>query len=994
MKVQPAISFAHRTLVVTAFFALGLVAKAQRQETNVPPRLNWVYQLDRLEKYRDLYGKVSVKQPDVWGRARLTEHQSEFEKEMANQLGAFTESLQGAHTEVDQSSLASSTSLAMALSGAMATFDNATNRTNGISIPTNNVALSNFATQVFNILTNTVTGFGTNAIRLEGTELLDQRARFLNHLHELRRINEGDDTADAPGYSMYLLRVPISVMPGSKTARGFGAEMSLKASLQFPSSFTKATFRRFVVNDLVQQLGTVISQFAERDPATLDQWLVSLTSKKQNLSTLAQNIRSHSLDTNLQEKPSSNDPDEQLVFSFLNQIERDQSFALQVTNTSGADPEFRRSTQKGWSTANAAEAFRSTLATLQSVAQSLLQAKRAPYGFPLQDVGAVYGETNLISLAKEFAEDEEGSRRLKIYGALQEQLEGAYDYVIYMSEHEWDGYTDLPEAIKARNFARVEELRSRFTMRFTNDYSAIAKLVWPVVVESLLLNERLREEILDLDCGCSTPQCSCQHKFHFYLPHPTKCETAAFEAYVKKRWPAHIFTIDPITQDQNIAETLSIRRQFQLAVAFAVATGKINASQAINYMKTIGKDFQTVALNRTVAGFVEGTDRFGWRFYPRFQAKEKSKNYAIEPGMRECVAMIILPSFAPELTFDTRSRWFALEKPSDSQPELGRLYVLSEEFKRFKKYTTNKDSSKSAAKGVETAGLPNDENKLKYILDEVETLLPLQTLSARVPFENTLGGFALLNDGVSALAPQLYGSYGKVVLQTNHLSPAYLIGNNFSIRGTKVIAGGIQITNFTLLSRQLMLISIPDDVRVTGNSVTVHVATPYGVTSDTKIPVEPKKDEKPQGDKVEGGVAWENPVIYARAQLSADGKSIVGIITTRGAPDLLPNRKLNVSPTTASFAFRFLLKKDDKHVALKANGLEKLEIHNIPLITTVAAPTVDFNALLWPQIQNFLQAAVTAGDLPQIITLESFVKLDTEAKELKTDNSIEIRITK
>src|SRR5262249_15833021 len=60
-------------------------------------------------------------------------------------------------------------------------------------------------------------GFSQTQIKLEPTLHLDQMARYLNHLHELRRINEGDDTADSPGYSLNLMRIPVSVLPGNKT---------------------------------------------------------------------------------------------------------------------------------------------------------------------------------------------------------------------------------------------------------------------------------------------------------------------------------------------------------------------------------------------------------------------------------------------------------------------------------------------------------------------------------------------------------------------------------------------------------------------------------------------------------------------------------------------------------------------------------------------------------------------------------------------------------
>src|SRR5262249_33495869 len=95
-------------------------------------------------------------------------------------------------------------------------------------------------------------------INLEPVISLDQRARFLNHLHELRRINEGDDTADSPGYSLNLVRVPVSVMPGKKTRKGHGAEISMTITPEYGEEFLPKTFRNLVMNDIKDMLGAYV----------------------------------------------------------------------------------------------------------------------------------------------------------------------------------------------------------------------------------------------------------------------------------------------------------------------------------------------------------------------------------------------------------------------------------------------------------------------------------------------------------------------------------------------------------------------------------------------------------------------------------------------------------------------------------------------------------------------------------------------------------------
>ena len=45
-------------------------------------------------------------------------------------------------------------------------------------------------------------------------------------------------------------------------------------------------------------------------------------------------------------------------------------------------------------------------------------------------------------------------------------------------------------------------------------------------------------------------------------------------------------------------------------------------------------------------------------------------------------------------------------------------------------------------------------------VDQLDRELPLQSMRAMVPYENTLGGFEMFNTGVTDLAPELIGWYG------------------------------------------------------------------------------------------------------------------------------------------------------------------------------------------------------------------------------------------
>ncbi|HTQ38830.1 MAG TPA: hypothetical protein VMJ32_07370, partial [Pirellulales bacterium] len=258
------------------------------------------HDLDKLEGHIEKYGSVVAKQPDVWGQARLTRYREEFEQQMASQLTSFATTLQGAVSESDQAYFADAFALSAAASprGRAAAKEPATtsssssssapstNTTSASPSPsstsTSNNSSGNLAVPELpdafgafsNISRNPVGGTtpplgiqfadAKTGIQLEPTVILDERARFLNHLQELRRINEGDDTADAPGYSLNLVRIPMSVLPGKYTDIGFGAEATCTMQPYLSEDLLPTTFRNLVMNDMIDQLAFPITDFINR----------------------------------------------------------------------------------------------------------------------------------------------------------------------------------------------------------------------------------------------------------------------------------------------------------------------------------------------------------------------------------------------------------------------------------------------------------------------------------------------------------------------------------------------------------------------------------------------------------------------------------------------------------------------------------------------------------------------------------------------------------
>ena len=206
-------------------------------------------EIDWLEHHLNAYGSIVAKQPDVWGQSRLMRHRYEYEAQLQRQLGEFAARSQAAIRRSDQTFL----SMALAL-------EEATDRRR---LP--DTATLAKPTEFENVLPFDVT---EQPVSLEPTLHLDQLSRYLNHLHELRRINEGDDSADAPGYALNLVRLPVSIMPGGRTQTGHGAEITVIAEPRLGDDLLPVTFRNLVINDLVDLIAPALT-YCVNDPQCL-----------------------------------------------------------------------------------------------------------------------------------------------------------------------------------------------------------------------------------------------------------------------------------------------------------------------------------------------------------------------------------------------------------------------------------------------------------------------------------------------------------------------------------------------------------------------------------------------------------------------------------------------------------------------------------------------------------------------------------------------------
>lgn len=1059
--------------------------------------------IDWLEHHIDNYGSIVAKQPDIWGEARLTKHRDEYERIMFGELGKFNSTINASVSQQDGAFLAQAFALSAAASGASTTPVPADAAGTNVSVGTVTATLpsSDVIAQgdfkKFGI-TDSVDAMADPRIRLEPVTHLDQQSRYLKHLHQLRRINEGDDTSDSPGYSLNLVRIPVSVLPGKLTRQGFGAEITVTAEPVISDDLMPTTFHNLVVNDLVHLLGlplvrvTEILQFqrelqrqadAERERAEKEveeaQTRLKEAIANYNRAIEADNQTRMAVDTvksnimelqgeasSLKEKYAAElaivkTPEVQVLRSdvkgfaemapqlltegidareitplaklsrqyaeienetarqeaLLNEAARNYSEAHAVAQAREADVEtlkveIDRAKEAVQEAERMAGAIQSKFANrlrqgMAGASSPAGRARQAQNPLNPSSIEPVLGYENIECVADFFEkayygryirwsggnEQDCNERRVNLLDArkfLDAEIKAAYE-LLSQKEHIClfaelaEPNSGLAAEIRNGHFEEgecsVAKYRRYFfgqlhkhrtgrddgvnvsimsapsqlpyeTVSYFDDpehisapagyaektigqaESPVEALAWAIVVEAALLNERLNRDVRKLAKAKEAFSLETIEDHWFFLPDTAPSyqyvETAqnqseesasrafvcsqirsqyqaanvVFKEYVRVRWPIHVFAVDPVNQEQNVADVSQRKRELQFALALGFQTGQVGSSSLTQFARELQTQVETVSLNRTIVGFGHGADTFGWRFYPRVQALNvpgtlgairetilgTSRDYdlrhrQIEPGQRECVAIVLMPSFVPYADFDVRTNWFKLTNPKNT------ALTMKDSLKLSRAVTAMRASRATCAK-CQHLYREGELGRLFKRVDQLDRELPMQTQRSMVPYENTLGGFEMFNTGVTDLAPELIGWYGAPGINTTDnecgcyqgcstskagcedaascktLSDAiqslnatlaespiptcegkgttlFLVGDNFSVHDTKVIAGGVCIPHVRLISRELMQITIPHCVNTvelcengqTSKYVAVYVATPYGITSHLHVPV-------------------------------------------------------------------------------------------------------------------------------------------------------------
>ena len=720
------------------------------------------------------------------------------------------------------------------------------------------------------------------------------------------------------------MRVPVSIQPGDDTKKGWGATVSMTMQHDFGPRFLPRTYRNLVINDLVDILGPYVYELIRSGKAEKYDQNVKDYIKAKNSAISASRSKGGAQPT--QTNMGSNSIDQQKERNILETLD---------------DTDARKKAYSNLDTVlTAAETLKSS-----TVYTPVSRTGGRVLAIAPSDVKRIFVEQNVLNLAfatqqaldlgdpKAPAHDVRKVRANDVRTYLRHELEAAYDLmegrcrdqgamlddVAYVEDLTNQVYCRRFEGPKGVPVDTPEErnefynLYESFTNRIPGNlrFRPIGVLSWGIVIEAGLLNRQLQED-MKATKGADGYVCPAEvDGMVFYTPEPAPDVVTTFQEYVKARWPMITFALEPVTDQQNIQDAFTRRRDLQLAVAFALSSGRMSFRQATRFTRQLQYEAQTIALNQTVSAFAHGTDTFGWRFTPRFQTPPEESNFAtvtnllgrggpgpnyglrnskIEPGMRELTAVVVMPSFVPAMRLDVSSDWFRLHDPDDQKLHTARSIELGRRI----------NEAREALEAACQCGLyrPEDIQRLRTRLHQLEISLPLQTQFVKVPYENTLGGFALFTQGTTALVPELTGFEGVEYLDPTRTTEVIVYGKHFSIYENALVVGGQSLVregtaattvplnasptasnpafvsstvtpfrdasgdlivlnadgsttkikdggSYDILSREVMRVRIPPNIYISKREdgsevVELYLSTPNGISNRLQIPVRPK----------------------------------------------------------------------------------------------------------------------------------------------------------
>jgi hypothetical protein len=568
--------------------------------------------LTALEDQIRITGSITIKHPDVWGESNLMVYLQEYDQLLAASVQHFDKTVQAYIARSDQADLQASFAMGQGLGTATPPGATAAVTATPIALTTPDLfgALKT-AVQGAPAATETSTGVG-----LEPTEVERQRSTFIKVNQALRRKNIGDDNSRGAGYGLYLFRIPVSVIPGRETFEGHSAVLTLRAQLAIDPEHLRNTFPKLMIAEVVEDLTPLLQRRWTRQPAKIPH-------------AIAPNAVARMAIDNLNAKTGSSTSARQLYG------DRSIDAVLAAAKSELGDAPPRQLDLRNF--------LSSYLTQLQlAIDKNLLYTEQADI---IRSTSDAFVSGHLLQI---------DSLRQIWFAAMCEKLKQA-----------GVSAPPLPPDCLPPDSTMSNSIASP-----TDDLRNMVAASWCLAAQAGVLNHNLRESLASLARAGQLSTRFCDEEsgiIEFYNPDANPETQAAWEALIRTKFPVHVFTLEPEVEEQNAYDAFTRQRQLQLAFAYAVASGKINANSAMNFSRQLELDMATIALNRTTVAFAHSNDTFGWYFYPRIQTPPEERNNLaafgrliwstgptwhydlrhrrLEPGTRECEVLIAMPSF-------------------------------------------------------------------------------------------------------------------------------------------------------------------------------------------------------------------------------------------------------------------------------------------------------------------------------------------------------------
>lgn len=763
--------------------------------------------IDELDRVMTMYGTISVKTPDVWGQDRLAKFRSEYESQMAEWLrhgfrSDVNASVRRSEVEATQiqvggnfvvPNLSSSSSSPTTTKGSSSSADGA-----GVT------ALSKSLSGMNAGASPPTLGPDKTPVALEPTVVLDEHSNYLNHLNQLRRINAGDELADRPGYGLYLVRIPVTLSPGPRSRRGKGAIITVSAT----PVMTKHTMRNALRNAVINETVNNLTQAVGNQSATGADRTNAMARGAFSLVAYADN---------------------ELFYGKRNIELLSQEAEHQLARDLSGEPHHRNARIAEWLRGELEASYH----FLEEAATHSGSGALASSRDPLEELGNQVAKRDFSRISQMRAKDL-GDRQVKRAGT-QEEAE----------DDELDG--------RRRRVVRT--------------------LTLALQIQAAGVSRRLKQDIVDQD---STIKPEYLSGLSFFEPEVSDEAFRTFEKYVNTKWPLRVYAIEPVIAQQNVADAFgrSKRTAFDLLAAGPMGPWKALAGIAAD--RRAADDETAIRLNPTMVGFGAGQSTFGWVFYPRLQTSggngdrlltdialllkgrvvdPTGGDQSIEPGQRECTALVEMPNFVPKIEFITVANWFRTSEASDGQKsDLEKATILGRKL-------VSAENALYKAK-IEGQYRPEEYQIAMDRIKQLRDLMPTQRLMVRVPFSGDYNDSRIFCSQGLQLRPALLGWHGKPP-EPGEESTVFVEGNNFSVHDTHVIAGG-KAARSVLISRHVLEVTIAKDASPTPSAdgdplLDINVATPNGVSNHLLIkmsapraeakPAACEKDERTRRDK-------------------------------------------------------------------------------------------------------------------------------------------------